>query len=357
MTGVNFIAVAGLAYLLAMVCYTGLIFFKRKGIGYAASALAGVGILLHLIGFFLRWHKFYLVNGGHFFRAVPITNLYESLQFFALLLMIVYFIFESKTGNRVAGAFASAVAGATVLFIDAVGASGAINPLVPALQSNWLLAHVTLSFIAYVFFAISAITAFLYLVSVSERKNQAFYIFWTILLGFAVSALLALIFDGVIAYFNGSMDRFRLFSTTLRTHITSVKLMFAALTFLITFFTWYYGLTIKKLFSPFHLNLEKLDSWTYKFCVMGFAIFTIGGLIFGAIWAEQAWGRYWSWDPKETWAFITWAVYGVYLHGRLYRKWNPTLANSLALVGFLLTIFTYVGVNLFLTGLHSYGSL
>lgn len=357
MTGVNFIAIAGLAYLLAMVCYTGLIFFKWKGIGYAASGLVAVGLILQLIGFFFRWHKFYLVNGGDFFRAVPITNLYESLQFFALLLMMVYFVFESKTGNRVVGVFASAVGGATVLFIDAVGASGVINPLVPALQSNWLLAHVTLSFIAYVFFAISAITAFLYLVSVSQRKSHVFYIFWTVLLGLAISGLLALIFDGVIAYFNGSMDRFRLFSAIFRAQITSVKLMFGALTILITFFTWYYGLTIKKLFSPFHLNLEKLDSWTYKFCVTGFAVFTIGGLIFGAIWAEQAWGRYWSWDPKETWAFITWAVYGVYLHGRLHRKWSPILANSLALIGFLLTIFTYIGVNLFLSGLHSYGSL
>lgn len=255
------------------------------------------------------------------------------------------------------GAFASAVAGATVLFIDAVGASGTISPLVPALQSNWLLAHVTLSFIAYVFFAISAITAFLYLVMVSRKRTQAFYIFWTMVMGLAASGLFALIFDGVIAYFNGNFSQFRLFSATLRNNITVVKLLFLFLTGIIVFLSWYYGLWIKNLFSSFNLSLDKLDSWTYKFCVTGFAIFTIGGLIFGAIWAEQAWGRYWSWDPKETWAFITWITYGVYLHGRLYRKWRPTLANSLALVGFILTIFTYIGVNLFLSGLHSYGSL
>lgn len=357
MTGVNFIAVAGFSYLLAMVFYTGFIFFRKRIAGCIATFLVSAGVALHLIGFFLRWRSFYHINGGSFFGSVPITNLYESLQFFALLLMIVYLIFQFKTKNMAVGAFASAVAGATVLFIDAVGASGTISPLVPALQSNWLLAHVTLSFIAYVFFAISAITAFLYLVMVSRKRTQAFYIFWTMVMGLAASGLFALIFDGVIAYFNGNFSQFRLFSATLRNNITVVKLLFLFLTGIIVFLSWYYGLWIKNLFSSFNLSLDKLDSWTYKFCVTGFAIFTIGGLIFGAIWAEQAWGRYWSWDPKETWAFITWITYGVYLHGRLYRKWRPTLANSLALVGFILTIFTYIGVNLFLSGLHSYGSL
>lgn len=354
---INFIAIAGLAYLLAMVFYTGFIFFRKNILGKIGTLFAVLGILVHLVGFFVRWYNFDIINNGSFFSSIPITNLYESLQFFALLLMVSYLIFELQTGNRVIGVFASAVGGATVLFIDAVGASGTISPLVPALQSNWLLAHVTLSFIAYVFFAISAITAFLYLVMSSVKRTQPFYIFWTIILGLATSALLALIFDGIILFLNGELIRFRLFSATLRNDITVVKIMFLFLTFLIVFLIWSYGLSIKKLFSAFNLNLEKLDSWTYKFCVTGFAIFTIGGIIFGAIWAEQAWGRYWSWDPKETWAFITWVIYGVYLHGRLYRKWSPTIANSLALVGFLATIFTYIGVNLFLSGLHSYGGL
>lgn len=354
---INFIAIAGLTYLFAMVFYTGFIFFRRKVLGIIATSFAVFGVLLHLVGFFIRWHNFDIINNGSFFSSIPITNLYESLQFFALLLMVSYLIFEFKTGNRVVGVFASAVGGATVLFIDAVGASGAISPLIPALQSNWLLAHVTLSFIAYVFFAISAITAFLYLIMSSVKRTQPFYIFWTIILGLASSALLALIFDGIILFLNGELVRFRLFSATLRNDITVVKLMFLFLTLLIVFLSWYYGLAIKKLFSAFNLSLEKLDSWTYKFSITGFAIFTIGGIIFGAIWAEQAWGRYWSWDPKETWAFITWVIYGVYLHGRLYRKWSPTIANSLALVGFLATIFTYIGVNLFLSGLHSYGGL
>jgi ABC-type transport system involved in cytochrome c biogenesis permease subunit len=99
----------------------------------------------------------------------------------------------------------------------------------------------------------------------------------------------------------------------------------------------------------------EFDRITYTAIAVGYPVFTAGALIFGAIWAEQAWGRWWSWDPKETWALITWLVYTIYLHVRLVMKKKDATASWIAVVGFLCTVFTFFGVNYLLPGLHSYG--
>ena len=99
----------------------------------------------------------------------------------------------------------------------------------------------------------------------------------------------------------------------------------------------------------------EFDRLTYTTIGIGYVFFTIGALVFGAIWAEQAWGRWWSWDPKETWAFVTWLVYTVYLHVRLIMKRKDSLPAVISVVGFLCTVFTFFGVNYLLPGLHSYG--
>ncbi len=99
---------------------------------------------------------------------------------------------------------------------------------------------------------------------------------------------------------------------------------------------------------------ELLDRITYTSIAIGYPIFTAGALIFGAVWAEKAWGRYWNWDPKETWALITWLVYTVYLHLRLLRGKKDSVTTWIAIIGFLCTVFTFFGVNYLLSGLHSY---
>ena len=88
---------------------------------------------------------------------------------------------------------------------------------------------------------------------------------------------------------------------------------------------------------------------------IGYPVFTAGALVFGAIWAETAWGSWWSWDPKETWALITWLIYTAYLHTRLVKKMRGRTSALLAIIGFLATVFTFFGVNYLLSGLHSYG--
>jgi len=100
---------------------------------------------------------------------------------------------------------------------------------------------------------------------------------------------------------------------------------------------------------------KQFDKLTYTSVVVGYPVFTLGALIFGAIWAEAAWGSFWSWDPKETWALITWLVYSLYLHLRLYRRSSLRLCSWIAVLGFLSTLFTFFGVNYLLSGLHSYG--
>lgn len=100
---------------------------------------------------------------------------------------------------------------------------------------------------------------------------------------------------------------------------------------------------------------KKADRITYISIIIGYFLYTAGGLIFGAIWANVAWGRYWGWDPKETWALVTFLVYTVYLHLRLIAKVNHKVTSIVSIAGFLFAIFTFFGVNYLLSSLHSYG--
>ena len=102
------------------------------------------------------------------------------------------------------------------------------------------------------------------------------------------------------------------------------------------------------------LSSERLDSISYRCVAIGFPLFTLGGLVFGMVWAYKAWGTYWSWDPKEVWSLITWFVFALYLHTRIVMGWKGRRSAFIAIIGFLAAIFTYFGVNYLLAGLHSY---
>lgn len=102
------------------------------------------------------------------------------------------------------------------------------------------------------------------------------------------------------------------------------------------------------------LSPSKLDSLSYRLIAIDFPLFTLGGLIFGMIWAYRAWGSYWSWDPKEVWSLITWFVFALYLHTRLVMGWQGRRSAFIAILGFLAALFTYFGVNYLISGLHSY---
>jgi cytochrome c-type biogenesis protein CcsB len=119
---------------------------------------------------------------------------------------------------------------------------------------------------------------------------------------------------------------------------------------------WSQGMRLKDLLKQYMPDQAHLDDVTYRMIAIGWPLLT-GGIITGAVWANSAWGTYWSWDPKETWSLITWFVYAIYLHSRYVRGWKGTQMAVISAVGFLAVIFTYLGVNLVLSGLHSYGGM
>jgi len=225
----------------------------------------------------LRWTESYRLGIGH----APLSNLYESLIFFAWALILLYLLIEWRTKSRSIGAFATPLAFLIMAYASFTNVSSQIQPLVPALKSNWLLAHVITCFVGYAAFGIAFGMSIMYLLKGVRRSSD------------------------------------------------------------------------ENVFLSFLPDAAILDELSYQLIVIGFILLTLG-IITGAVWAHSAWGRYWGWDPKETWSLITWLVYAALLHSRMIRGWRGKRLAIFSIVGFCSVIFTYLGVNLILSGLHSY---
>ena len=209
-----------------------------------------------------------------------------------------------------------------------------IQPLVPALQSWWMKLHVPANFIGYGTFALAAMVAFAYLL-----KQQATETAWWKLLPLALLGLV-LCFEPMV-FRQGAQE--------------------AGASFWLVYFgisTLIVGgiLAGRRAIAEKLPALELLDDIMYKAIAVGFAFFTIATIL-GAFWAAEAWGGYWSWDPKETWALIVWLNYAAWLHMRLMKGLRGTMSAWWALAGLVVTTFAFLGVNLFLSGLHSYGEI
>ncbi len=368
MTSSIFFGLSELAYMMAMVAYISYLVIKKKGIGVAASAITIIGFSSQTLAIIQRWIESYSIKivyevdlFSRLLHSAPFSNLYESLILFTWTMILSYLIIEFRYKNRSFGAFVTPIAGLALLFVNLTGMSKEIQPLVPALQSNWLIAHVILSFIAYGTFAISFSTALMYLILTTEKRNEGFYIFWTLSVGLFLIVLIAMALDFItfrIAF--STPDAFiksYLFRATFLNQSTAIAVFSWILAFGVLFVFWRFGYLLKRVLSSFSISIDALDDITYKSIAVGFPIFGLGGLIFGGVWAAQAWGTYWSWDPKETWSLITWLVYAIYLHARFMRGWKGKKIIVLAAIGFFTVIFTYLGVNLLLSGLHAYGEL
>ncbi len=354
-----FFGISTMAYMLAMIVYITYLAFRKIQVGVTATVITIVGFVSQTLAIVLRWVEFAQVSGMGFLRSAPLTNLYESLTFFVWCLILGYLIIEFKFKNRSFGAFITPIAGLVLAFIDLTGVSKEIQPLVPALKSNWLLAHVTMSFISYAAFSLSFGTGLMYLILKTEKKSDAAYIFWTMTFGVCVILLVTMGIDFLTFKVKVRPEVFvksYLFKTSFLNPSAALKMLSWALSAITLFVVWRYGSALKSVIEKFNASPDILDEITYKSVAVGFPIFTLGGLIFGAIWANQAWGVYWSWDPKETWSLITWFIYAFYLHGRMIRGWRGKKVAIVAVVGFMAVIFTYLGVNLLLSGLHAYGS-
>src|SRR4030067_2632434 len=193
-----------MAYIIAMIIYITYLAFRNKTVGIAATTVTVAGFVSQTIAILIRWKEFYDISGMGIMRSVPLTNLYESLIFFVWCLILGYLIIEFKYKNRSFGAFITPVAGIALAFIGLSGMPKDISPLVPALQSNWLLVHVTMSFIAYAAFAISFSTGLMYLIVSTDKKHQPAYIFWTFTLGIFLTLLITMGIDRKSTRLNSS---------------------------------------------------------------------------------------------------------------------------------------------------------
>ncbi|WP_096667060.1 c-type cytochrome biogenesis protein CcsB [Polaromonas sp. AET17H-212] len=299
------------------------------------SRIAWVAVGMALVGTMVRWYESYLIGTdvGH----IPVSNLYEVFVLFSWMTAAFYLYFEAQYKTRTMGAFVMLVVSAAVGFLlwyTVVREAHEIQPLVPALKSWWMKLHVPANFIGYGMFSLAAMVSLAYLI-----KQQALETRW-----YKLTPLWLL---GVVLCF--------------------VPIVFRKSTEIGGTNYWLGYLLVSGLIAAAILlgrqriaarlpSAEVLDDVMYKAIAVGFAFFTIATVL-GALWAAEAWGGYWSWDPKETWALIVWLNYAAWLHMRLMKGLRGTVAAWWALVGLAVTTFAFLGVNMFLSGLHSYGTL
>ncbi len=218
------------------------------------------------------------------------------------------------------------------------GITSAIQPLIPALKSNWLIAHVITCFIGYAAFALAFGVSGMYLMKKGRDDER---ITWVKIVNPLILFVFAALFSRVLFV-----------SSWLLAAIIAIPICFGF--YAIVFFVSNLPAESKaKLLDRFP-DTRILDELGYQLILLGFLFLSVG-IITGAVWANSAWGRYWGWDPKETWSLITWFVYATLLHARLMRGWHGKRIAFLSMIGFAAVLFTYFGVNL-LPGLHSYGS-
>jgi len=264
-------------YGLAAFLYIAAWVFKKSLPARLATWTAITGVVGNTAGIIMRWVESYSLGIGH----APLSNLYESLIFFSWTIAVLYLIIEKQYENRIISVFTSPIAFLAMAYASlSPNISDRIQPLIPALKSNWLIAHVISCFIGYAAFAVAFGVSWMYLFKQRDPEGES----------------------KLLVHFPGS-------------------------------------------------NI--LDELTHQLIMFGFLFLSIG-IITGAVWANSAWGRYWGWDPKETWSLITWFVYATLLHARRMRGWYGKRIAYLSILGFIAVLFTYFGVNL-LPGLHSYG--
>nr|URQ17659.1 cytochrome c heme attachment protein [Abelia chinensis] len=272
--------------------------------GMIATFLCITGLLV------TRW-----VYSGHF----PLSDLYESLIFLSWSFSVIYIVpyFKKKKESL------STITASSAIFSQGFATSGIlteIHPstlLVPALQSEWLIMHVSMMILGYAALLCGSLFSVALLV-ITFRTNRK-------------------IFCKSNRLLNESFSFGEIQSMNERRNVLRNTSFFSAKN--------YYRCQL----------IQQLDYWSYRVISLGFIFLTIG-ILSGAVWANEAWGSYWNWDPKETWAFITWIVFAIYLHTRTNQKLEGANSAIVASIGFLIIWICYFGVNLLGIGLHSYGS-
>nr|YP_009391813.1 cytochrome c biogenesis protein ccs1 [Acrosorium ciliolatum]ARW59957.1 cytochrome c biogenesis protein ccs1 [Acrosorium ciliolatum] len=237
----------------------------------------------------------------------PLSNLYESLIFLTWCLTFIQIILEYKSKSKLIGAITIPISLFTIAFasISLPNNMKIASPLVPALRSNWLMMHVSIMMISYAILIIGSLLSILFLIISYDKDIN--------IQGYSYNNTKKMLLK--YNYDNKSNHQYK--------------------------------------YNRINL-LESIDNLSYRIIGLGFPLLTIG-IIAGAVWANEAWGSYWSWDPKETWALVTWLIFAVYLHSRLNQSWQGKKPAILASIGFIIVWVCYLGVNFLGKGLHSYG--
>ena len=321
--------VAGFLYISAWI-------FRKQILGKIATWVALVGLIGNTAGILMRWVESYQLGIGH----APFSNLYESLVFFAWVIVLIYLIIERKIQNRIIGAFTTPIACLVMSYASLKpGISSTIQPLIPALKSNWLIAHVITCFIGYAAFALAFGVSAMYLLKKGRDEEP---VIWVEIAKPVTLFSMAWLFSRVL-FVQSWFDA-----------------VLVAVPICLAFYVVYFLVrnlpeeTKARLLGWFP-EARVLDELGYQLVLLGFLFLSVG-IITGAVWANSAWGRYWGWDPKETWSLVTWFIYATLLHARLMRGWHGRRIAFMSMFGFAAVLFTYFGVNL-LEGLHSYGAI
>ena len=383
---------AFILYLVAMLPLATSIKSRSDKPAKIAISMVVVGFILQLSYFILRW-----IAQGH----APVSNMYEFITMFAIMIiagyLITYFYFKTK----LFGLFALPIS----MLLMAYGSmfSREVAPLIPALQSNWLAIHVITVTLAYGILSMSAVAGLIYLLKAvpADEKSWRARFLEAVMAGIVtvlVFIVTTILMQNVIGYqddflyqdkqgqnqiaeyhlpslinFEGAVpvehvgennyeeaDHFHS-GINLPPLIDSQKLNTVLWSFLLGLMV--YGiirLILRKriiaVLKPWsnRADLNLMDEIGYRSVIIGFPIFALGGIFFASIWAQIAWSRFWGWDPKETWAFITFMFYTVFLHLRLNRGYEGEKSAWLAIIGFLLILFNLIAINLLVAGLHSY---
>ncbi len=305
----NFLSniVFGILLFTTIFYWVSLLFFKEKNrlsqIGKISSFCANILLFFILCS---RW-----IVAGYF----PLSNLYESLLFLTWSLLTIYLYVEFKTKSKLIGAVLIPVTLFIIGFANLTLSADMqkSSPLVPALQSNWLMMHVSMMILSYATLIIGSLLCILFLV-ISRAQDVDLKI---------IDKSSVPVYNIIVDYYENPM----------------------------------LSLPSSKVVELGKLKLlQSLDNWSYRIIGLGFPFLTIG-IISGGVWANEAWGSYWSWDPKETWALITWIIFATYLHSRITKGWEGKKTAIIGSIGFFVIWVCYLGVNFLGKGLHSYGWL
>jgi cytochrome c-type biogenesis protein CcsB len=305
----NFLSniVFGILLFTTIFYWVSLLFLKEKNklsqIGKISSFCANILLFFILCS---RW-----IVAGYF----PLSNLYESLLFLTWALLTLYLYIEFRTNSKLIGAVLLPVTLFVIGFANLTLSADMqkSSSLVPALQSNWLMMHVSMMILSYATLIIGSLLCILFLV-ISRAQDINLKI---------IDKSFTPVYNIVVDYYENQMLAL---SSSEGVKFGKIKL------------------------------LQTLDNWSYRIIGLGFPFLTIG-IISGGVWANEAWGSYWSWDPKETWALITWIIFATYLHSRITKGWQGKKTAIIGSIGFFVIWICYLGVNFLGKGLHSYGWL